>query len=662
MRPQRKRLFSTVITVGIVLMMLLATSCNNGRPSADANNGLADTNTTGNGADTMMTTSTNQPAKTSSPETVSPPVTTVAISSAIEYPKSPENAKGIVDVYIIAGQSNAEGCTPSAHLNTTGKEYLTKEYPDVMFYQSGNVTTTNSANSDKWMTVKCGCGSTERHIGLELGMAEQLSGYYAKQDTNNKVALVKYTWGGTAMYDLWLSETSVAEGIGSKGDIGYEINGKKVAKLYYGLVQTVTAAVEKLEQDGYAVRLRGLAWMQGENDSLDLRKAKAYEKMFRNFVHDIRQDLGISNLPIVTGEIGSAIAGYEDMVRDAQRAVVSSTTNCNFIETDDIEMGYFNWWHFAAPDMIELGRRFAATIENYHNTREIVSVEPVEVCVGVGAKELHLPQFVTVTEHTGRTKLMPAIYDMPAENLTKEAGVKTVAGKVVFGDGSFAFNAEVSVSDRAVYLDGELDERFWENAVAYETELKADNDASLSSPVTVKTYINTGADGFYVAFDVADNDIQNQSYDDPEKYDTIDIYLAATGDTVKLDRFKSLRINVGSNNLFRVFSGNGRDAFSATNIYETASQRALSMKRAVKLHGTPNQSIDVDQGYTIEVFIPYSACSVTDPSQYRIAFVFHSRNQVNGKTEIGQAILSHSGTAFALGNPSTWLKGNALYQ
>lgn len=223
-------------------------------------------------------------------------------SESVTDSKEEENVKTI-DVYIIAGQSNAAGLTRynESELKTLWSDYKNGT-ENVLF--SGFC---QDQTIKYWENAKAGQGTSASQMGPEVGMAAVLSEEYYNGD--KYAGIIKHAYGGTSIFNNlggyndvcgnWLCPSYAQE-------IGASYTGKS-GGLYRGLLQTVEENVAKLERRGFEkINIKGLFWMQGENDRLD---PKNYAKAFSCFATDIRRDLGkimgedLSSMPIIVGEI-----------------------------------------------------------------------------------------------------------------------------------------------------------------------------------------------------------------------------------------------------------------------------------------------------------------------------------------------------------------------
>ena len=170
----------------------------------------------------------------------------------------PENVKSI-DLYIIAGQSNATGHTKydEALLASLWSDY--KVGSSNVLYRGRseytlNVNTENVSTGVNevymWTNAKAGQGKTTAQMGAEVGMAATLSSTYY---TGDKVCgIIKYAHGGTSIFNSKIGENA-ANGnwvSPSYADlIGVEYNGL-TGNLYRNLLDEVRTSITQLERSG----------------------------------------------------------------------------------------------------------------------------------------------------------------------------------------------------------------------------------------------------------------------------------------------------------------------------------------------------------------------------------------------------------------------------
>ena len=172
-------------------------------------------------------------------------------------------------VILLGGQSNASGCSRDDYLqkNVSAEQYA--EYQNgygnvyINYYVSGY--------HESQGFVRCGAkqGEANGYFGPELGMAEKLNEMYPEE----LFFIIKCAWGGTNLYDQWLSPSS-------RG---------KTGELYKKFVKYVDKSMEYLSSKNYNVKIEGMCWMQGESDSFSVENSKRYGEHLNNLITDIRE-------------------------------------------------------------------------------------------------------------------------------------------------------------------------------------------------------------------------------------------------------------------------------------------------------------------------------------------------------------------------------------
>lgn len=290
-----------------------------------------------------------------------------------------------LDVWILAGQSNAAGYSNLNGVVTNGsgtyRDALAAEDArntngyDVLYCGAVDILASQGLPSVTVRSVSMGLGKSAEYIGPESGMANVLS---------EDAAIIKFAVGGTFLCDFegitdptqrygnWASP-SMTQKAREEGKTIHENNGL----LYDRFLETVRRSKRALEDLGYTLHIRGIAWMQGEADDATAAFAAEYEEDLTLFLGDLRSDIA-EIMGDITGE-GYAIkigkispsgsyGGYITQVRAAQDAVAAAMTNVVTVETEDLRIvspgGTIlgtDLYHFNPLDMYELGKRFILT-------------------------------------------------------------------------------------------------------------------------------------------------------------------------------------------------------------------------------------------------------------------------------------------------------------
>src|SRR6056297_1322092 len=147
-----------------------------------------------------------------------------------------------VDLFILAGQSNAQGWMGDAAFYPE----MGKETDDAIVF---NWTFVDNAGSGiDWMTMQPQKGRFPKgHFGPEVSFGRELkkAGY--------NPAIFKYTKGATGLAHDWKAH----------GEGG----------IYDSMVTDLKAALNKLEKKGLEVNLQAFIWIQGETDAGDEESA-----------------------------------------------------------------------------------------------------------------------------------------------------------------------------------------------------------------------------------------------------------------------------------------------------------------------------------------------------------------------------------------------------
>jgi hypothetical protein len=295
--------------------------------------------------------------------------------------------KGVIDMYLIGGQSNAAGCSAKGNLSGV--------FRNVWFAgetEKNRITGIASLSLIKKYRkyVKAGFGITDSFIGPEYGMAEVLNDYY---DSDNPAFIFKSAGGGTALNnDTWgLSDTYGNWYPRSKWN-GKEVDPQNspMGVQYYNFVENFRTVYNKLVEEGYTPRVMGMVWMQGE---ADLGRDKAYKVLLKALITDLRADIAEitgddSNLemPFVIGKIATTFEMYDNpnvpQFNAMQQAVADSMTNVYTIETSDLiivnkrgKIVGTDAYHFSTKDSETLGNRFAEKLLEHYTIKEATAAE-----------------------------------------------------------------------------------------------------------------------------------------------------------------------------------------------------------------------------------------------------------------------------------------------
>ena len=252
-------------------------------------------------------------------------------------------AGGELKIYLIAGQSNAEGqaevatrnrTSPTgAYLNGTLAYQLTDPRTAALFAPlwdaaSNNWTVLpsvkvwyNEAQGESGvngsaipsapgqatfgaLSTGFGCAGAANLIGPELGfgfaLREALGG-------SEPILLMKTAWGGkTLAGDFRPPSSAAAPDPFCQGACPTAVGHfyKVMVADVHAMLAPGAAAAMFPDLAGLQPRLAGVAWWQGYNDGCDLNQTAAYEANLVNLVKDLRAEFGDPALPFSVGVAG----------------------------------------------------------------------------------------------------------------------------------------------------------------------------------------------------------------------------------------------------------------------------------------------------------------------------------------------------------------------
>ncbi len=236
-----------------------------------------------------------------------------------------------VKVYILAGQSNMQGhgrisMGKDGDLDFAARNefsYLKDangkwgERNDVWYYHKPGKGEVKKCN------LKVGLGGRSDSIGPELTFGHKIGEYHKEQ-----VLMIKCAWGGQALGGPFRSPSS-----GNTGE-KYKQTLAEV-KDVLGNLKTYFPAYK-----GQGYEIAGFFWHQGWNDGCNKEFTQEYEKNMTNFIKDIRDDLGKSNLPFVIATSGmggpgatGVAGGLAKNIEPAQKAAADKYDRCTAAPT-----------------------------------------------------------------------------------------------------------------------------------------------------------------------------------------------------------------------------------------------------------------------------------------------------------------------------------------
>jgi hypothetical protein len=276
------------------------------------------------------------------------------------------NKEKPVMVFVLAGQSNAVGYNHISQL-PPGDERLPlilDSLSGVLLWPGSNA---NPKYAGTWTNLKPGVSDISTNepykngcFGPEIGFALTLKEIFREE----KIAIIKYASGATgiARSSDYTDYIPALAGFDDQ-NLNWHPPGKGLDAgiLYKGLIENIFAAIADLKAEGQSVKICGFLWMQGEHEGgISKKMALDYDKLLMRFRDSIYEELKISDVPFLIGEVNSHTWAYGDLARNSQAGACRRIEKCVLIKTTDLPRGGIGGEaHFNAQGMLLLGERFA---------------------------------------------------------------------------------------------------------------------------------------------------------------------------------------------------------------------------------------------------------------------------------------------------------------
>lgn len=288
-------------------------------------------------------------------------VLTIFLSACSTLPINKE--KEIIHVVLLSGQSNMFGGGLYKNLSEQEKLRVYKASLSVSFADQGRPAKPLSFRvSEHHLNYYGGLES----FGPELFLGTTL----AENNPNKRFLLIKTAVGGTSLYGAWNPDWNQG-----KANLSEKTDEKRKMKLFYDHIERTKEQLTLLKRQGKDYKLFGIAWFQGEQDSVRLKTAAEYEDNLNKLISAYRYHLNSINLPFVIGQINNPPKIYVNgpsMVRSAMEKVADSQTDVDIIKTkaeapwSDYPKHQDNV-HYNAEGQRKLGTEFAKRLEKLND-------------------------------------------------------------------------------------------------------------------------------------------------------------------------------------------------------------------------------------------------------------------------------------------------------
>jgi hypothetical protein len=249
-----------------------------------------------------------------------------------------------IKVFILAGQSNAEGRADGELVTGEDRNRLNAAAERVQLAYNGEPVSGLRVVEPVPGIAK----SYNRKLifGPELFFGITLAELWPDE----RILLIKRTQGGTSLYGCWNPDWDAEKAAAMKEE--------DEPKLYEILTNDIREILSAYDPDEY--ELCPMLWVQGETDADNESAATAYGGNLERLIQSIREDTGREDLPFLMFQVGSGkvVEGMQRVARDVPNATLlpqsQDPDSPHFY--DKMENGHYNY-----AGLKKLGRRFAET-------------------------------------------------------------------------------------------------------------------------------------------------------------------------------------------------------------------------------------------------------------------------------------------------------------
>lgn len=212
-------------------------------------------------------------------------------------------------IFILAGQSNMEGKGAIQHLESLLAGDQAEQYKKLK-NDSGWVERDDVSIKffEKHGPLTVGYGKPDNRIGPEYGFGQRVGDRF-----DEHVLLIKTAWGGRSLAVDFRPPSSGPGQFKTRDRKTKELvplPEEKYGATYREMMQEIRETLDQIEkyvtpgasENGY--ELSGFVWFQGFNDIINAEFSAEYEQNLINFIEDVRNDLGVDDLPFIIGELG----------------------------------------------------------------------------------------------------------------------------------------------------------------------------------------------------------------------------------------------------------------------------------------------------------------------------------------------------------------------
>lgn len=195
-----------------------------------------------------------------------------------------------VDVYFLAGQSNMQGCGKLSELNGQANKPLAKVY----FF--------NGKSFELLVPGQTQTSDRAQSFGPEIGFATELS----NSQPSTASYLIKYAADGMPLHHGWNgNKWADGEPVPKRLNFypGTHPSDPNTGLLYQQMISRFQQGLTAIRAAGHTPVVRGLVWMQGEQDSKHAKSTAQYAHNLRALRDRVEQDTSAYQLSLIYGQV-----------------------------------------------------------------------------------------------------------------------------------------------------------------------------------------------------------------------------------------------------------------------------------------------------------------------------------------------------------------------
>ncbi len=265
----------------------------------------------------------------------------------------------VVDVYLLGGQSNMQGVGKIAALTAD----VPKEIPHTFFW--------NGQQFEPLVLGQTKTSSNNINFGPEIGFA------LAMATADRPIYLIKYHASGMPLHhgwdgDKWISDEPQP---GRRNFYpGQTDDDANTGSLYREMRSQFQNGTQHLEMQGMTPVVRGLVWMQGEQDAKHVVSASTYASSLNQLRKRLAEDLQTQpDLPLVFGQVlphdpPAARFTHRQEIRtqmaacDSKALQPESMRNTTMVPTEGLTL-LPDTVHYDSTGQLSLGKAFATAMQ-----------------------------------------------------------------------------------------------------------------------------------------------------------------------------------------------------------------------------------------------------------------------------------------------------------